>query len=66
VQLGFLMESEDKNTVFWIERRRGGREKLKITIQATPIDVGRSARVPVVEAGEFGADVGDAGSWWRV
>jgi ATP-dependent DNA helicase DinG len=38
VQLGFLMESEDKNTVFWIERRRGGREK--ISIQATPIDVG--------------------------
>ncbi len=38
VQLGFLMESEDKNTVFWIERRTGGREK--ITIQATPIDVG--------------------------
>jgi len=23
VQLGFLMESEDPNTVFWIERRRG-------------------------------------------
>ena len=22
VQLGFLMESEDRNTVFWIERRR--------------------------------------------
>ncbi len=38
VQLGFLMESEDKNTVFWIERRRGGREK--ISLQATPIDVG--------------------------
>ncbi len=38
VQLGFLMESEDRNTVFWIERRRGGREK--ISIQATPIDVG--------------------------
>ena len=38
VQLSFLMESEDKNTVFWIERRRGGREK--ISIQATPIDVG--------------------------
>jgi ATP-dependent DNA helicase DinG len=38
VQLGFLMESEDKNTVFWIERRRAGRGK--ITIQATPIDVG--------------------------
>jgi ATP-dependent DNA helicase DinG len=40
VQLGFLMESEDKNTVFWIERRRGGRENLKVSIQATPIDVG--------------------------
>ena len=39
VQLGFVMESEDKNTVFWIERRRGvGREK--ISLQATPIDVG--------------------------
>jgi ATP-dependent DNA helicase DinG len=40
VQLGFLMESEDKNTVFWIERRRGGREKMNISMQATPIDVG--------------------------
>ena len=38
VQLSFLMESEDKNTVFWIERRRVGREK--ISLQATPIDVG--------------------------
>lgn len=40
VQLSFLMENEDKNTVFWIERRRGGREKLHVTLQATPIDVG--------------------------
>jgi ATP-dependent DNA helicase DinG len=43
VQLGFLMESEDRNTVFWIERRgfRGGgaREKAKVFLQATPIDV---------------------------
>jgi ATP-dependent DNA helicase DinG len=39
VQLGFLMESEDRNTVFWIERRRGGREKTNVYIQATPIDV---------------------------
>ena len=38
VQLSFLMENEDKNTVFWIERRRGGREKLHVTLQATPID----------------------------
>jgi len=40
VQLGFLLESEDHNTVFWIERRRSGRDKLNISIQATPIDVG--------------------------
>jgi ATP-dependent DNA helicase DinG len=40
VQLGFLMENEDKNTVFWIERRRSGREKSNVSIQATPIDVG--------------------------
>ena len=39
VQLGFLMESEDPNTVFWIERRRGGREKSNVFLQATPIDV---------------------------
>jgi len=43
VQLGFLMESEDKNTVFWIERRgsRGGagRQRQNVFLQATPIDV---------------------------
>ena len=39
VQLGFLMESEDPNTVFWIERRRGGRDKFNVYLQATPIDV---------------------------
>jgi ATP-dependent DNA helicase DinG len=39
VQLGFLMESEYPNTVFWIERRRGGREKSNVFLQATPIDV---------------------------
>jgi len=39
VQLGFLMESEDHNTVFWIERRRGGRENFNVFLQATPIDV---------------------------
>lgn len=39
VQLGFLMESEDTNTVFWIERRRGGRERVNVFLQATPIDV---------------------------
>jgi ATP-dependent DNA helicase DinG len=39
VQLSFLMESEDKNTVFWIERRRFGRDKQNVFLQATPIDV---------------------------
>ena len=39
VQLTFIMESEDRNTVFWIERRRGGRDRLNVFLQATPIDV---------------------------
>jgi ATP-dependent DNA helicase DinG len=28
VQLGYAMESEDRNTVFWIERRGGGRGRM--------------------------------------
>jgi ATP-dependent DNA helicase DinG len=43
VQLSFIMESENRNTVFWIERRRGGpqgRQKSNTFLQATPIDVG--------------------------
>jgi ATP-dependent DNA helicase DinG len=52
VQLGYAMESEDRNTVFWIERRggrgrgpQGSRDKDKggrqnVFLQATPIDVG--------------------------
>ena len=42
VQLGFLMESEDRNTVIWIERRGGrgiSRDKRNVFLQATPIDV---------------------------
>ena len=39
VQLSFLLESDAKNTVFWIERRRGGRDKQNVFLQATPIDV---------------------------
>ncbi len=43
VQLEFLMESNDKNTVYWIERRgesrRGGRGGHNVFLQATPIDV---------------------------
>ena len=41
-QLCFLMESREKNTVYWIERR-GGRGKFSknenVFLQATPIDV---------------------------
>jgi ATP-dependent DNA helicase DinG len=55
VQLGFAMEAEDRNTVFWIERRGGrfgsrggagkagetsGRGRQNVFLQATPIDVG--------------------------
>jgi len=51
VQLAFAMESDDRNTVFWIERRGGrGRANLpqregfqsrqNVFLQATPIDVG--------------------------
>ena len=40
VQLAFVLEHEDPNVVFWIERRRFAREKQHISLQATPIDVG--------------------------
>ncbi len=40
VQLAFVMENEDPNTVFWIERRRGARDRSNVFLQATPIDVG--------------------------
>jgi len=43
MQLGFVMESNQKNTVFWIERRgasRGGRGgQPAVFLQATPISV---------------------------
>jgi ATP-dependent DNA helicase DinG len=52
-QLGYALESEDPNTVFWIERRAGrggqtnprtstsaGRGRQNVFLQATPIDVG--------------------------
>jgi ATP-dependent DNA helicase DinG len=54
VQLGFLLENEDPNTVFWIERRGGtwggrnrrddnsesvARGRSSVFLQATPIDV---------------------------
>ena len=43
VQLGFILESKQKNTVFWIERRgerRGARSgQQNVFLQATPITV---------------------------
>ena len=45
--LGFLLENENPNTVFWIERRRGGRERHNVFLQATPIDVGPILRESV-------------------
>ncbi len=36
-QLKFLMESQDRNTVFWLERRSG--RQMSTHLQATPIDV---------------------------
>ena len=39
VQLDFLMANEDHNTVFWIDRRSGGRDRPNVSLQATPIDV---------------------------
>ncbi len=71
VQLGFVMEDENPNTVFWIERRgfRGAARTRRrhqrtlvptaasnVFVQATPIEVGPdSARMPVVETGNRGS-----------
>ena len=38
-QLKFLLEAEDKNTVFWLERRGGRYGSGSTHLQATPIDV---------------------------
>ncbi len=48
-QLAFIMESQDKNTVFWIEYRgaRGG--QTHIILQATPIDVSQILKQTLFE-----------------
>jgi ATP-dependent DNA helicase DinG len=45
-QLGFIMEQEDRNTVFWIERRgnEGAHRRQNVFLQATPIDVSQILR----------------------
>jgi ATP-dependent DNA helicase DinG len=53
VQLAFIMESQDKNTVFWLEyrgearRTRGG--QTHIILQATPIDVSQILKQTLFE-----------------
>ena len=45
VQLGFMLEAQEKNTVFWIDRRgdrRGGQHN--VFLQATPISVSEILR----------------------
>jgi ATP-dependent DNA helicase DinG len=39
VQLGFVMEAQEKNTVFWVERRGERRGQHNVFLQATPITV---------------------------
>jgi ATP-dependent DNA helicase DinG len=47
VQLGFVLENEDRNTVVWIERRRSERGRSareNVFVTATPIDVSQILR----------------------
>jgi ATP-dependent DNA helicase DinG len=77
VQLGLPWKSEDRNTVFWIERRAGRTGAVRTKALRHPQGEGRPAecfsaghadrcwadpaRMPVVEAGVRRADLGDAG-----
>ena len=60
-QLGFLLESQDRNTVFWIERRLESRRRDgrpgHVFLQATPIDVSQILRQTLFENEEFGTAV---------
>ncbi len=51
VQLSFILESQDRNTVFWIERRSGfsRRGARVVSLQATPIDVSQLLRQALFE-----------------
>jgi ATP-dependent DNA helicase DinG len=50
-QLAFILESRDRNTVFWIERRggRGRSTHQNVFLQATPIDVSQILRQTLFE-----------------
>ena len=49
VQLGVLLECEERNMVFWIERRRGLRESSHVFLQATPIDLAPILKMSVFD-----------------
>lgn len=51
VQLSFILESQDRNTVYWIERRNGfsHRGARVVSLQATPIDVSELLRQTLFE-----------------
>ncbi|MBI2681973.1 MAG: DEAD/DEAH box helicase [Acidobacteriales bacterium] len=47
--LGFILESRDRNTVFWVERRGGRGGRQNVFLQATPIDVSQILRKSLFE-----------------
>ena len=49
VQLGFILESKARNTVFWIERRSGRGAQQNVFLQATPITVSDILRTTLFE-----------------
>jgi ATP-dependent DNA helicase DinG len=49
VQLGFILESNARNTVFWIERRTGRGTQHNVFLQATPITVSDILRTTLFE-----------------
>src|SRR5271169_417416 len=49
VQLGFILESKARNTVFWIERRTGRGAQQNVFLQATPITVSDILRSTLFE-----------------
>jgi len=48
-QLGFILEANQRNTVFWIERRTGRGAQHNVFLQATPITVSPILRTTLFE-----------------
>ncbi len=49
VNLGFILEGEERNIVFWIERRTGRGPQHNVFLQATPITVSDILRTTLFE-----------------